>query len=129
MIDQFLSRFDVAIRSYLDQHHNLPSIGACDRRQWLVVVALALLEPLHPAASKITPAALLLFSAPFQSLPPSVGHALVKGWPILPTFVLLFVPLPLAIGPFGGVLGPFFLRGLPLNLGPAFDLRRYGRAR
>src|SRR6185437_6645595 len=96
---------DVAIRSHLDQHHNLPSIAACDRRQWLVVVALALLEPLHPAASKITPAALLLFSAPFQSLPPSVGHALVKGWPILPTFVLLFVPLPLAIGPFGGVLG------------------------
>jgi hypothetical protein len=129
MIDQFLSRFDVAIRSYLDQHHNLSSIAAYDRRQWLVVVALALLEPLRPAASKIAPAALFLFSAPLQSLPVSVGHALIKGWPTLPTFVFLLVPLPLAIGPFGGVLGPFFLRGLPLSHGPAFDLRRYGRVR
>jgi hypothetical protein len=39
MVGQFLSRFDVAIRSYLDQHHILPSIAAYDQRQWLVAVA------------------------------------------------------------------------------------------
>jgi hypothetical protein len=52
MIDQFLSHFNIAIRSYLDQHHNLPSI-----------VAVALVESLRPAAPKITPAAPFLFSA------------------------------------------------------------------
>jgi len=71
----------------------------------------------------------LFCSARFQSLPASVSHALIKGWPTLPTFVLLFVPLPLAIDPLGGVPGPFFLRHLPLRLCPVFDLRRYDRAR
>jgi hypothetical protein len=44
IVDQFLSCFDVVIRSYLDQHHNLPSVAASGRRQWVVSVALVFLE-------------------------------------------------------------------------------------
>jgi hypothetical protein len=51
------------------------------------------------------------------------GHALVKGRPILPTLAFLFVPLLLAICPFGCVFGPLYLSRLPLSFGPVLDSR------
>jgi hypothetical protein len=59
----------------------------------------------------------------------SVRHALVNGWPILPILVFVPVPLLLAVGPFGGVLGPLLFRRIPLSSGPVLDLRRHRRFR
>src|SRR5271165_7031956 len=114
MIGQLLSAFDVAIRSYLDQHHNLPSIAACDRRQWSVTVALAFSKLDVFSRSERAKQQ----NASFTTLPVSIRHARVEGWPTLPTFEFLFVPLFLAIGPFGCVLGPLFFRRLPLSFRP-----------